>query len=449
MAADRPRRSSLFSALVLILFGALFLLHNYRGGIELGRLLSRWWPMLLILWGIVKLYERTASRREGAAGSSGITGGEIFLVLAMLALLGVFVAADFLRKNTNMDVVAGNSYTYDLSVAPRAVPPNAHITIRNGRGAIRVRRGEDQQIRVSGRKDVRAWSQAEARRLSAKASFEIAQEGDAFEVRPAGYNPGERRIGIDLEIEVPSNSALTIRKEKGDLEVSDITGQLTVNSQSGDIEIRGVGDDVSVDTRHGDVKISEVKGNVKVSGNGGDVAVLNAAGALTLDGDFFGVIRAEKIARGVRFISQRTDLTLTQLNGRLEAGSGNLAISDSAGNLSLRTNSYDISLENVSGRLKIDNRDANVQVRFAAPPRDDIEITNKSASITLNLPASSSFEIVADCHSGDINSEFQAASLKKTTTESGDSRLEGKLGSRGPKITLKTSYGSIALHKGS
>jgi len=32
--------------------------------------------------------------------------------------------------------------------------------------------------------------------------------------------------------------------------------------------------------------------------------------------------------------------------------------------------------------------------------------------ITLSLPESASFEIVADCHSGDIDSEFQSDSLK-------------------------------------
>ena len=87
-------------------------------------------------------------------------------------------------------------------------------------------------------------------------------------------------------------------------------------------------------------------------------------------------------------------------------------------------------------------------MRFSSAPKEDIEITNASAAITLSLPESSSFEIAADCHSGDIDSEFEADSLKKTTTGSGDSHLEGKYGNgRGPKITLKTSYGSISIHK--
>jgi len=56
--------------------------------------------------------------------------------------------------------------------------------------------------------------------------------------------------------------------------------------------------------------------------------------------------------------------------------------------------------------------------------------------ITLSLPESASFEIVADCHSGDIDSEFQADSLKLTPgTGSKDAHLEGKYGTgRGPKI---------------
>jgi hypothetical protein len=132
----------------------------------------------------------------------------------------------------------------------------------------------------------------------------------------------------------------------------------------------------------------------------------------------------------------------------LEAGPGHLEIFDAPGNLSVRTQD-DITLENAGGKVKVDNRRGNVEVRFSAPPKDDIEINNSSAGITLSLPESASFEIVADCHSGDIDSEFQADTLKLTSgTGSGDSHLEGKYGSgRGPKIILKTSYGSISLRR--
>jgi len=114
----------------------------------------------------------------------------------------------------------------------------------------------------------------------------------------------------------------------------------------------------------------------------------------------------------------------------------------------VRTRDEDITVENAGGKVTIDDRNGNIQVRFSSPPKEDIEITNISAPITLTLPESSSFEILADCHSGDIDSEFQSDTLKHTSTESGDAHLEGKYGrARGPKITLKTSYGSISIHK--
>jgi len=86
-----------------------------------------------------------------------------------------------------------------------------------------------------------------------------------------------------------------------------------------------------------DIKVSDTKGNIKISGHGGEINVSGATGGLTIEGEFYGAIRADKVAKGVRFISQRTDLTLSQLAGHMEAGPGNLEIFDAPGNLSVRS----------------------------------------------------------------------------------------------------------------
>jgi hypothetical protein len=81
-------------------------------------------------------------------------------------------------------------------------------------------------------------------------------------------------------------------------------------------------------------------------------------------------------------------------------------------------------------------------------PKDEIQLTNSSSGITLSLPANTSFEIVADCHSCDIASDFSSSSLNRTTAKSGDTHLEGKYGSGHPiKIVIRTSYGSINIRK--
>jgi DUF4097 and DUF4098 domain-containing protein YvlB len=449
MANGARPHGSIFSGLVLISIGTLLLLHNYRG-LEIDTVLFHWWPLLLIFWGAIKLYERTAGARSGDPGASRISAGEIFLVLGMLALLGIVVAIDLGKQKFNLDFgdFSGDSHDFNLDVAPKTVPPAARISIRNGRGDISVRASDEAEIRISGKKTVRAWSENDASHIAEAAKVQILQNGDGYEIVTPGFETGSSRAAVDLDIAVPKKAALTIRDEKGDVTISEMAASVSVTSLNGDVEVRGTADDVNIDMRKGDVKVSDTKGNVKISGKGGEINVASAGGGLTIDGEFYGPIRADKINKGVRFISQRTDLTLTQLSGHLEAGSGNLEIADAPGNLTLRTNSYDVSIENAGGRVKIDNRNGNVSVRFSSPPKEDIEITNASAGIDLTLQGSSSFDIVADSRSGEIDSEFANASLKLTGADTGNTHLEGKYGSgHGPKITLRTSYGSISIHK--
>jgi len=448
MAGLRPRGSSVFSGLVLIFIGLLFLLHNYRG-FELTGIILRWWPLILIFWGAIKIYERTANARGVQPGASRITAGEVFLVLGLLALVGIVVGVDQARRRLpGMDEIdiGGEAFASSIDVAPKPVPANARVTVRGGRGDITVRASDTPEIRVAGKVSVKSWSESGAKKLSERVSAEIVQNGDGYEVRPTGA--GNSHVSVDMDITVPKKALLAIHSDKGDVSVSDMASQVSIDNGNGDIDVRGTGGDVSVDMRHGDAKISDTKGDVKISGHGGSVEVVNASGSFTINGEFVGPIRADKVAKGVRFVSHRTDLTLTQLSGHMEAGSGNLDVVDAPGNLIARTRDEDITIENAGGKVTIENRNGNIQVRFSSPPKEDIEITNSSAPITVTLPESSSFEILADCHSGDIDSEFEADTLKKTSTESGDSHLEGKYGrGRGPKITLKTSYGSISIHK--
>jgi hypothetical protein len=448
MANPRRRSSSLFPGLLLLFVGLLLLLHNYRG-LDVVVVIGHWWPLILIFWGAVKLYERMAASRAGDPGSARITPGEVFLVLGLLSLLGMVVAIDYGRENIPRHFGDwGNSFEFDLEVSPKSVPADARITIRNGHGDISVRPSDEAQIRISGKKNAKAWNESDAQKAADKVGVEIVQNGEGYEVRPTGAGTGDSRISLDLDVAVPKKATLTIRNEKGAITVTDMTKPVNVTNGTGDVEVRGTGGDVSIDTRKGDIKVSDTKGNIKISGHGGEINVSGATGGLTIDGEFYGAIRADKVAKGVRFVSQRTDLTLSQLAGHMEASPGNLEIYDAPGNLSLRTQD-NITLENASGKVKIDNRRGNVDVRFSFLPKEDIEITNASAGITLSLPESASFEIVADCHSGDIDSEFHADSLKLTQgTGSGDSHLEGKYGSgRGPTIILKTSYASISLRR--
>src|SRR5579871_839937 len=87
------RRSSIAAPLILILLGVIFLLRNLYPEIPLMEYLSRYWPFLLIFWGVLRLAEilfwAAASR---PLPRFGVTSGE-WLVIVFLCLFGASLHA--------------------------------------------------------------------------------------------------------------------------------------------------------------------------------------------------------------------------------------------------------------------------------------------------------------------------------------------------------------------
>lgn len=446
--AARPRRRSIFGGVLLLVVGLIFLLQNFHGDIGLLDLFWRWWPLVLILAGVAKLLDRLAAQRTGEEPPRTITGGEILLI-GVLILLGLGVGSAYHFRNGGYfpaEFPGTNEYSFSSDVPLKNVAPNSHISIRTQRGDVVVRAEDASTIQILVKTRARAWNESQARHLSEGVSVVVAPDGDGYEIRPQGEG---NRVAVDLEVHVPRQATIVARTGRGDVQVTGIVNNVTATTGRGDIEIREAGKDVNVDVRHGDVKIAGAKGDVKVAGSGRDVDISDVAGSASVDGEFYDPIRLEKISKGVHYLSQRSDLTVTQVAGRVELTSGALEITDAAGNLNVKTREKDITVENIGGRARIENRNGEVNLRFAQAPKEDVEVINQSAAITLTLPAKSSFEIHAETRSGDINSDFDEPPVTKVSDERGNTRLDGKVGSRGPQIRLKTTYGAITIRKAS
>jgi hypothetical protein len=85
----RPRRGSLGWGLVLIGIGVVFLLAQLRPGFDPWQLLWKYWPVLLILLGVAKLWEHMSNRNNPQAGSSGWISGGVITVVAIVVLIGL------------------------------------------------------------------------------------------------------------------------------------------------------------------------------------------------------------------------------------------------------------------------------------------------------------------------------------------------------------------------
>lgn len=449
MPNGRPRRRSIFSGLLLILLGVLFLWHNFRGGYEIWRLLGTWWPVLLILWGLAKLYDHLVARRTGETAPPTISGGDILLVILVLALAGAVAVGDLIHHpggkiNAGIRLPWEHSYDFSEELPVRTVAPNASITVSTDYGDITVRPEDTSEVRALARKMVVSSSEAEAQRRAGQVQVEVVPLDHGYEVRTRNQGGA---VQVNLEIHVPRKTSITARTPRGNLEIKGIAGNVTAEAQRGSVEIRDTGGDVSLQTQRGDTHVVGAGGNVKVSGGGGEVEVSNVKGEAVVNGEFYGPIRIEKVTKGARFVSRRSDLTVSQLSGRMEIGSGRLEITDAPGNVSLVTSKKDIAFDNVTGRVHIENRDGNIELRFSQPPREPIEVSNASGNIEITLPPNSSFAVSAESRSGEIDCEWEEIA-KQAAQDRNTTKLEGKVGGRGPLLKLRTSYGTISLHKG-
>ena len=442
MSNGVPRRSAVGSVFLIVL-GALFLIHNFRPDLIHWRLLGRWWPLLLILWGLIRLVENLTG-----SGRRGLRGGELFLLI-VLVLVGM--AISFAPRIPDV-IHVDNPADFPLETAdvtqelpPRDIPPGAMVRIDTPQGDISVDAdGDSKQLRVVVRKTGFAMTEDEARSRANAAAVSVQQSGNdvALLANPKGRDEGTSRVSF--EVHVPHNVALDLRTSRGDVQVDGVNGNVAASTTKGDVRIRDVGGDVRVDLGRGDARVTGAKGNVHVSGKGTEVEATDVGGAATIDGEFYGPITARNVTKGARFVSSHTDLTIGGLPGRMTVESGDLSIANATGPILLTTGDKSISLEDLSGRIRVQSKRGDITVRLKSAPKDEIDLSNDSGAIELALPSNSAFEIAASSRGGDIENELDPSVLK-VTRQGGDSKLEGKVGAKGPKITLSTSYGPIRL----
>src|ERR1700747_565196 len=161
MARLRPRGSGVFNGLILIFIGVLWLIYNYRG-FDFAEFIRQWWPLILILWGAVKIYERTVGAQSSQPGAARMSSSEVLMVLGLLAIVGIVVAVDQGRKHlSGMDIdLPGETFASSIDVPAKPVPANARVTVRGGRGDITVHASDEPEIRVSGKVSVKSWTQS-------------------------------------------------------------------------------------------------------------------------------------------------------------------------------------------------------------------------------------------------------------------------------------------------
>jgi DUF4097 and DUF4098 domain-containing protein YvlB len=445
-------RSTAFRGLLLILLGALFLLQRFDPSLGIGHLVRVYWPVLLIVWGVAKLIDHLSARRDGSPRPTMLSGGEAALLILVILVLASFSIADIVHRrhpgmNMNIDMFS-QKYSQSQAIPPAKIPAGSLLTVQTGLGNITVHAGDTDEVRVSLTETATGHTESAAQARMKETDAVMERSGSGYLLHVVKQDSFQGSVAVDLDVEVPKKITLAAITPHGDINISGIAGAVTATTDDGDVEVHESGSDVSVEMKKGDARISDVAGDVRITGKGGEIDVSDVAGDATLQGDFFGPIRVRNVTKTTHYTSQRTDLTLLHLTGRLELDSGDIRIADVAGAAKISTHNKDIEIENVAGRLEVIDSHGDINVNYSQPPREEISVVNESGPVDFTLPAKSSFEISAVSRSGEVQSDFEDSSLKQAN-DSDTGRLTGRIGTRGPKITIVTSYGTIYLRRSS
>lgn len=456
----RYRHRSIAGPIVLIGIGVIWLLGSMRvlNGRELAWLFATWWPLLLILFGLIRIGEYAYARSTGSPAPRFGGGGIIVVILFIVIGLSASSARhwNWQALNDNADWSPGwegmfgqrYEFTQELS---QALPADGRIQIDSDRGSVTVRVAEngDAPVKMVIHRHIGAESQNEADRLNDQQRPAMTVDGNTLRIEP-GERQGEShsfnlgpRVVTDLEIWAPRKAPVQITAAHGDVNVSQRDADTKISTTHGDIQASQIKGNVDTTSHRGDIQISQVTGDVHIDGRADDVTLSDISGVAVLDGEFFGDTRLSHIGKSVKFHSTRTDMELGKLAGDLSMDSGDLRVSEVSGPFEVHTRSKDIRLEDISGPITVENSHGEIDLHPRSP-FGDVNVSNHQGAIHIVLPESAGFSIDARSSRGELETDFPLH-----VTRNGEDRVvQGNIGKGGNKLQLTTDHGTIEIRKG-
>ncbi len=452
-SAPRPPRS-IAGPIVLILIGVVFLLvtMGVLDRYSMWMLFARYWPALLILWGIIKLIEHEQAKRAGLPGRGIGVGGVflmIFLIFAGLIATGVSrVNWGNLRDHIQIgdedfDQIFGGStfdYSDDLS---QSFPKGGSLHINDDRGTITVNIADGDTLKVSVRKKVHTEKQQDADNYNAKTKPTITVVDKIVTLAANTHAAGDKGVSTDMDVYVPRNTDLVIVSRRGDVTINGMNGSVEVNHQRGEVNLNDLTGNAVLNLEGSSARAQHVKGDITIQGRADEVSLEDVDGAVHLNGEFRETTRLVRVSKTVSFHSSRTDMEFSRLDGRLDLDSGDLRADSLTGPMRLTTRSKDISLEGLSGDLHLENDNGTVTVGLHKP--GNIQIDNRKGDIQVSIPPNTAVKVEARTREGDIESDF---SELKVANQDRQTTANGSIGSNGPHLIINSNNGAIEIRKG-
>ncbi len=448
------RHTSIVGPLLLIAVGVIFfLIHTGRiAMVNFFGWYSHWWPLLLILIGLLRLAEWGIDRARAPQDAPPVrytTGGGVVFLVILLAIGGIATHAMEWRADNNgvqffgfhgddgMQHLFGQKHEEDAPSVEQVISANGSLTIDSPHGDVTITgTSDDGKVHMSAHKQV--YTNSDRTATERLRSLQPTLEGspDSLTLRVPAVDGG----GADVTLLVPATTRVLLNSDHGDVHVTNMKSPLSVTSNNGDIEVAAITGNVQVhaNNRHRDINIRSVAGDVTVDGTGDEVTLSDITGTAHVNGDYYSGGHFQHIGGESVYHSSRSDVRVAHLAGEMEIGGNELTIGEAVGPMLVQTRSRNITLDKISGDVKVVGNHGDVELHLA-PPMGVVTVDNQNGNVNVSLPSKAKFSLQAETSDGDTHSDFDGVK------SDGRGMLSGSVNGGGPQVKVNTSHGDINI----
>ena len=298
--------------------------------------------------------------------------------------------------------VLSSAFVHDARAEQRAfdVSPGSRFVLDADAGQVDVRTSEGSLVEV----DVE---------YAEELLLEFQQGDDTVTVRSRrrdkglfGWFGNERGPVPVFRVAVPKRTHLDLTTAGGNVRVADLEGSVTAVTAGGNIVLGEITGDVEVRTAGGSIKVAGASGRVQANTAGGSIRIGGAAGSI-----------------------------------EAKTTGGTIHVEESRGPVVARTTGGSMSLGRVLGSIDARTTGGSIDAVLAAQPGADSDLRTTGGSINLALAEDIAVDLDARTIGGRVS-----ISIPVTNEEGdGDSKRLALVNGGGPRVTLRTTGGSIRV----
>jgi hypothetical protein len=449
----------------LISVGLLFLLRNLGVEIHPWLILARYWPLFIIFWGLSKLVSYFQSGEDpGAARRSLLTGGDIVLLLFLLAVGSAVTKAVSFHLPNFPDILniptdepfgifsePHKSFTYVEEQSRPLTKKDGTLDVQNHYGNVNIRVHDLPELKIRLEKKIKKEDESRAKELADLLKVKVEARSPGYAVSTNRDELDEQQgegIETNLAIWVPKAMRVVVSNRYGSISLDGTVGAQNLTNGYGSIKVSNIDGSLHIGNQNGSINVTAVSGDCDISNKYGAVELDTIGGKAQIDAGYGSVI-LKKIKGPVQLVHKYGSVECDDLDGALSVDGRYAEVKGAniGGDVQITTSYKDVDLENVQGAMTIQGKHGDINIKGENPPSKSIKIDSEYSAVTITLPGESRFRIEAYSKFGKFVSEFDSISNAEFSAESVSSaKVKGSHGEGGPMITVNTSYRDINLN---